>query len=117
MEVKSCIFKVFDDIRQDNLALQIINMFKGVFERCGLDLYVFPYKTISNRTGSQLNVGGIIEVVANTISRDQMGKTNRCSLYEYFINKFGSEDSLSFQIARENFIKSQAAYSIISYIL
>ncbi|CAK58855.1 unnamed protein product (macronuclear) [Paramecium tetraurelia] len=116
-EIKSCIFKVFDDIRQDNLALQIISMFKGVFERCGLDLHVFPYKTISNRTGKSLNVGGIIEVVPNTISRDQLGKTNRCTLYEYFINKFGAEDSLQFQIARENFIKSQAAYSIISYIL
>lgn len=45
-------------------------MFKGVFERCGLDLHVFPYKTISNRTGKSLNVGGIIEVVPNTISRD-----------------------------------------------
>ena len=46
-----------------------------------------------------------------------MGKTNRCSLYEYFINKFGLPDTINFQVARENFIKSQAAYSIISYIL
>lgn len=45
-------------------------MFKGIFDRMGLDLYVFPYKAISNRTGNTLNVGGIIEVIPNTISRD-----------------------------------------------
>ena len=116
-ELVSCIFKVFDDIRQDGLALQIIRMFQAIFKRTGLELHVFPYKTISNRTGESLNIGGIIEVVPNAISRDQMGKTNNCSLYEYFLNKFGSEDSMNFQIARENFIRSQSAYSIISYIL
>jgi phosphatidylinositol 4-kinase A len=71
-------------------------MFKGIFDKLGLDLFAFPYKAISNRTGHLLNVGGIIEVIPNTISRDQMGKTNRCSLYEYFIHKFGAEDSPSF---------------------
>lgn len=87
----SCIFKVFDDIRQDNLALQVIKLFKQIFQSVGLDLYLFPYKTISNRTGPDGDIGGIIEVVPNTISRDQMGKTNDYDLYEYFKNKFGNE--------------------------
>lgn len=117
-QVVSCIFKVFDDIRQDCLALQIIQIFQGIFKKLGLDLQVFPYKTIANRTSKDLNLGGIIECVKdNAISRDQLGKTNQCSLYDHFINKFGGEDSKNFQIARQNFIKSQSAYSIISYIL
>ena len=72
----SCIFKVFDDIRQDCLALQVIKLFQEIFERHKLGLSLFPYHTISNRTGAGLDIGGIIEVVPNCVSRDSLGKTN-----------------------------------------
>lgn len=72
----SCIFKVFDDIRQDCLALQIIRLFLEIFERHNLGLNLFPYHTLSNRTGPNLDIGGIIEVVPNCVSRDSIGKTN-----------------------------------------
>ena len=72
----SCIFKVFDDIRQDSLALQVIQQFSEIFGIHNLELKLFPYKTISNRTGEDLNIGGIIEVVPKTVSRDSIGKTN-----------------------------------------
>jgi phosphatidylinositol 4-kinase len=35
----------------------------------------------------------------------------------YFITKFGTEESIPFQKARENFVRSLAAYSLILYIL
>lgn len=72
----SCIFKVFDDIRQDCLALQVIRLFTQIFDRHNLELKLFSYKTISNRTGDTLDIGGIIEVVPKTVSRDSIGKTN-----------------------------------------
>lgn len=39
------------------------------------------------------------------------------NLYTYFVENFGPEDSEGFCWARQNFISSQAAYSIVSYIL
>lgn len=56
-------------------------------------------------------------MVPRTASRDQIGKENKYDLYEYFKNQYGSEISTLFQEARENFIKSMAAYSVVSYIL
>jgi len=46
-----------------------------------------------------------------------LGREAVNGLYEYFISKYGSEDSIRFQEARSNFVKSMAAYSIISYLL
>ena len=83
-----------------------------------MELFVFPYKTISNRTGENNIIGGIIECVKNEAkSRDELGKGNQCDLYTHFVQKFGSEDKENFQVARDNFIRSLAPYSVISYIL
>ena len=39
------------------------------------------------------------------------------SLFSYFKIKYGSIDTIEYQKARNNFIKSMAAYSVITYIL
>jgi phosphatidylinositol 4-kinase A len=82
-----------------------------------LDLFVAPYKCISNRTGLDKTLGGIIECVPNSHSRDQLGKAFEIDLYQYFLKKFGSEYSNEFKLARLNFIKSLSSYSVVSYIL
>eukprot|EP01113_Clastostelium_recurvatum_P021993 TRINITY_DN2614_c0_g1_i1.p1 TRINITY_DN2614_c0_g1~~TRINITY_DN2614_c0_g1_i1.p1 ORF type:complete len:2071 (-),score=563.44 TRINITY_DN2614_c0_g1_i1:69-6281(-) len=106
------IFKAGDDIRQDMLALQVIDLFKRIFAAAGLDLYLFPYKVIATLPGC-----GVIEVVPNALSRDALGKKVDGSLYDYFIAKYGPRQSASFQKACKNFIQSMAAYSVVSYIL
>ncbi|BEI82759.1 hypothetical protein CcaverHIS002_0306270 [Cutaneotrichosporon cavernicola] len=109
---QSAIFKVGDDCRQDVLALQLIAMFKNVFTQLGLTLYLFPYRVTATAPGC-----GVIDVVPNATSRDEMGRAQINDLVEYFVDKYGGVDTVSFQRARLNFIQSMAAYSVACYIL
>ena len=109
---QSAIFKVGDDCRQDVLALQMIAAFRGIFNNIGLDVYVYPYRVTATAPGC-----GVIDVLPNSISRDMLGREAVNGLYDYFISKYGGEQSIRFQEARNNFVKSMAAYSVISYLL
>ncbi|KAK8168122.1 hypothetical protein BKA80DRAFT_300117 [Phyllosticta citrichinensis] len=109
---QSAIFKVGDDCRQDVLALQMIAAFRGIFNDVGLDVFVYPYRVTATAPGC-----GVIDVLPNSISRDMLGREAVNGLYDYFVSKYGGEDSIRFQEARNNFVKSMAAYSIISYLL
>lgn len=109
---QSAIFKVGDDCRQDMLALQMIAAFRSIFSSVGLDVWVFPYRVTSTAPGC-----GVIDVLPNSISRDMLGREAVNGLYDYFVSKFGGEDSIRFQEARTNFVKSMAAYSVITYLL
>ena len=112
-----CIFKVGDDLRQDSLALQVIQIFREIFKQSGLNIYTYPYQTISTISPKYNDLGGYIEVVKDTDSRDQIGKTYDTNLYDYYLCSFGQENSNEFREARKNLIESTAAYAIISYIL
>ncbi|KAI0086351.1 atypical/PIKK/PI4K protein kinase [Irpex rosettiformis] len=109
---QAAIFKVGDDCRQDMLALQIIAMFKNIFSSVGLTVYLFPYRVTATAPGC-----GVIDVVPNATSRDEMGRAKVNDLLDFFVAKYGGEDTVEFQHARLNFIQSMAAYSVACYIL
>ncbi|KAI0275884.1 atypical/PIKK/PI4K protein kinase [Russula aff. rugulosa BPL654] len=106
------IFKVGDDCRQDVLALQLIAMFKNIFMGVGLTLYLYPYRVTATAPGC-----GVVDVVPNSTSRDEMGRAKVNDLQGFFVSKYGGEDSVAYQNARLNFIQSMAAYSVACYIL
>ncbi|CAK5277296.1 unnamed protein product [Mycena citricolor] len=109
---QQAIFKVGDDCRQDVLALQVIAMFKNIFTSVGLTLYLYPYRVTATAPGC-----GVIDVVPNATSRDEMGRAKVNDLLDFFIAKYGGQDTVAFQHARLNFIQSMAAYSVACYIL
>jgi phosphatidylinositol 4-kinase len=108
----ACIFKVGDDIRQDVLAIQVITLLRDAFERAGLGLYLRPYGCLP--TGYEC---GIIEVVPNCKSRAALGELSDRGLYDIFTAEFGAPGSAAFERARFNFIVSEAAYAVASYLL
>lgn len=108
----ACIFKVGDDVRQDMLALQIMQLMKNVFEKEGLELFLFPYRVIATKPGC-----GVIECVPNSNSRDQIGRQTAIDLYEYFLDKYGAPETSEFQRARRNFIMSMAGYSLFVFLI
>lgn len=60
---------------------------------------------------------GVIDVVPNATSRDEMGRAKVNDLMGFFTAKYGHPESVAFQQARLNFIQSMAAYSVACYIL
>eukprot|EP00879_Flechtneria_rotunda_P007045 GHRR01007395.1.p1 GENE.GHRR01007395.1~~GHRR01007395.1.p1 ORF type:complete len:1449 (+),score=535.85 GHRR01007395.1:542-4348(+) len=108
----ACIFKVGDDIRQDVLAIQVIRLLHEAFTDAGLSLYLRPYGCLP--TGYEC---GIIEVVPNTKSRAALGELSDRGLHDIFTAEFGAPGSPAFETARENFIVSEAAYAVASYLL
>ena len=110
--VRGCIFKMGDDCRQDQLALQIIGVLKRMFDAVEIPCFLSPYRVITTGPSS-----GIIECVPQTKSRDQIGKLTEGNLYDYFIAKYGPAHSPRFQAAQRNFVRSMASYSVVSYLL
>ncbi|WOK93151.1 phosphatidylinositol 4-kinase alpha 1 [Canna indica] len=109
---EALIFKVGDDCRQDVLALQVIALLKDIFDAVGINLYLYPYGVLP--TGPER---GIIEVVPNTRSRNQMGETTDGGLYEIFQQDYGPVGSSTFETARELFMISSAGYAVASLLL
>jgi hypothetical protein len=77
--VDSCIFKVFDDCRQDILTIQVIKLMKEWFHACNIPVFLSPYAIISNRTGDSNAIGGILQVRTFLLSLSSFFLSLGCS--------------------------------------
>ena len=111
--LKPVFVKSNDDLRQEQLASQLIHRMASILAKARVPVWLYPYQIIalSNR-------GGIIEAVPNTISIDSLKRNypNFTSLNVFFEDHF-SQDEDHMAGARANFVESIAAYSIVCYLL
>lgn len=107
------IVKSGDDLRQEQLAMQIISFFLQTFREKKLKLWLYAYDIIA--TGPNC---GILECVPDAISLDALKKaTERVTLLDHFNTQYGGEDSRELKKAKKEFMKSLAGYSLLCYIL
>eukprot|EP01130_Rhizamoeba_saxonica_P001277 TRINITY_DN11158_c0_g1_i1.p1 TRINITY_DN11158_c0_g1~~TRINITY_DN11158_c0_g1_i1.p1 ORF type:complete len:711 (+),score=171.76 TRINITY_DN11158_c0_g1_i1:13-2145(+) len=113
-DVVSVIVKGGDDLRQEQLAMQLIQLFHDIFQAKGLfTLWLRPYMVLATSAD-----GGLLETVKDAISIHGLKeKLNIDSLRTYFIQAYGNIDSPEFRKAQTNFVESLAAYALVCYLL
>ncbi|TMW64576.1 hypothetical protein Poli38472_011456 [Pythium oligandrum] len=112
-QLYSVIVKTNDDLRQEVFTMQLINKFKLIFEVEQLNLWLRTYRIVA--TGASI---GLLETINDACSLDHLKKNfSGGNLFDYFRATYGEPQTPGFEIARRNFIRSLAAYSILSYVL
>ncbi|XP_014262636.1 phosphatidylinositol 4-kinase beta isoform X2 [Cimex lectularius] len=108
----SVIVKCGDDLRQELLASQVLTMLQNIWTAERVPLWLHPYRILCLSDDS-----GLIEPILNTVSLHQIKKHCQLSLQQYFIKEFGSQNSEAFLTAQRNFVRSCAAYCLVSYLV
>ncbi|KAL4158399.1 hypothetical protein PRNP1_004175 [Phytophthora ramorum] len=108
------IVKSDDDLRQEQLALQLIHQFAKVFEEFKVPVFIRPYDVIAISATS-----GLVEAISDTISIDSLKRNDRefTTLLDFFTRHFGDPSTPEFRQARANFVSSMAGYAIVCYLL
>mmetsp|Transcript_23838 Transcript_23838/g.39287 ORF Transcript_23838/g.39287 Transcript_23838/m.39287 type:complete len:1739 (-) Transcript_23838:1111-6327(-) len=115
-DLAGSIVKSNDDLRQEAFVMQLIELCAEAFQTAGLDLWIHPYKIVA--TGRST---GIIECVRNAMSFDSLKKRpgyGTEGLLGHFqrMTEIAADPYKALHEAKENFVRSLAAYSLMSYL-
>jgi hypothetical protein len=110
------IVKADDDLRQEQFACQLIRQFASIFRTSKVPVWMRPYDILAITPDA-----GLIEAIPDTISVDSLKKNDPTftTLDEWFDRHFnwGPRGLDRVRVARYNFTRSLAAYSIVCFIL
>lgn len=110
------IFKVGDDLRQDQLVIQIITLFDQLLQKENLDLKLTPYKILATSTSA-----GLSQFIPSMPLQAIVTKyKNKSPVALTYLKQNNPDDRAPFGIRKEamdNFIRSCAGYCVITYIL
>ncbi|KAL7541067.1 hypothetical protein ACHAXR_010602 [Thalassiosira sp. AJA248-18] len=108
------LIKSNDDLRQEQLASQLIQRMALILAKARVPVWLYPYEIVA-LTGR----GGVIECVPDTISIDSLKRNDPdfTSLKSFFEQHFGRSGSDELANAKANFVESLAAYSIVCFLM
>lgn len=110
----SAIFKVGDDLRQDQLALQLIAMMDSIFKSHQLDLKLTVYRILATSPTS-----GFAEFVPKSYAMSAVLENNNHSILQFLRREnfdVHTENNISRHVM-DTYIRSCAAYCVITFIL
>ncbi|KAJ6547580.1 kinase-like domain-containing protein [Mycena capillaripes] len=119
----SVIVKTGADLRQEQLAVQLIREFQSIWEEENCACWVRYFRILI--TGA---TSGLVETITDAVSihsikkseyarRLAEGRLGHVTLFDHFKNTYGDPSSAKFARAQRNFAKSLAGYSIVTYLL
>ncbi|EKM55562.1 uncharacterized protein PHACADRAFT_95175 [Phanerochaete carnosa HHB-10118-sp] len=119
----SVIVKTGGDLRQEQLAVQLIQEFENIWkdENCACWVRYFRILITGNNSG-------LIETITDAVSihsikkaeyarRLASGRLGHVTLFDHFKSAYGDPVSAKFVRAQRNFAKSLAGYSVVTYLL
>ncbi|KAL1839294.1 hypothetical protein VTJ49DRAFT_1657 [Mycothermus thermophilus] len=108
------IFKTGDDLRQDQLVIQIITLMDELLQKENLDLKLSPYKILATSTKD-----GLSQFVHSVSFQSIMNKYRNTPILSYLRqNNPDSHGPLGMRKETlDTFVKSCAGYCVITYIL
>jgi len=107
------IFKTGDDLRQDQLVIQIITLMDRLLRKENLDLKLSPYRILATSTNA-----GAVQFVASTSLAAAVAKY-KGSLLAY-LRANNPDDTAPLGVRKEamdTYVKSCAGYCVITYLL
>lgn len=104
------IAKSNDDVRQEVFIMQLITFFQRAFKAANLPLWLHTYRIVSASKTT-----GLIELITDSISLDGLKKKSDYpgSLRLHFEKSYKE----GINTAVDEYVKSMAAYSIVTYLL
>jgi phosphatidylinositol 3-kinase len=103
------IFKIGDDLRQDQLIVQLITLMDKLLQKDGLDLKLTPYRVLACSKNE-----GFLEFVDKSKTFEEIICEGNIRSW---LEKQSRGNKNEFETACDNFVKSCAGYCVITYIL
>lgn len=106
-------YKVGDDLRQDQFVIQIISLMDKILESENLDLKLTPYRILATAP-----VEGLIQFVPNSSLSSILSKFNNSILA--YLQRYNPDPSAPHGVkadVMDTYVRSCAGYCVITYIL